>query len=287
MAEFSESTLTEAVLETLKGTEDARLKEVAASLVRHLHGFIREVRPTEAEWQRGLDFLAEVGRMCDDRRQEFNLLSDILGATMLVDFVNHAGADGASESSVLGPFYRDGAAEMAMRANISRDGVGDPVIVAGRITDTAGAPLAGALLDVWQTSPNGLYENQDPDQPDMNLRARFRTARDGAYAFRTVKPFSYPIPHDGPAGKLLRALGRHPYRPAHIHFIVSAKGFEPLTTQLFVDDDDYLDSDAVFGVKDSLVVGFRRHDSADEARGEGVSAPFYTVAYDFALRPAR
>lgn len=286
MAEYSEATLTGAVLDTLDGAKDARLKEVLASLVGHLHAFVREVEPSETEWQAGLDFLAAAGRMCDDKRQEFNLLSDILGASMMVDFVNHGAKDAASESSVLGPFYRDGADEAPMRASIARNGGGEPVIVSGRVIDTAGSPIAGAILDVWQTSPNGLYENQDPDQPDMNLRARFKTGGDGAYAFQTLKPNSYPIPHDGPAGKLLYALARHPYRPAHIHFIVTAKGFEPLTTQLFVKGDDYIDSDAVFGVKDSLVVEFARHDSAEEARAQNVSAPFYTVDYDFALRPA-
>jgi hydroxyquinol 1,2-dioxygenase len=286
MTQFSDRTLTDAVLKSLEATEDPRLKQVVSGLVRHLHGFIREVAPTEAEWNAGMRFLAEAGWMCDDRRQEFNLLSDILGATMMVDYVNHRAPDGASESSVLGPFYRAGAEVMAAGSNISRDGLGEPVIVSGRVSDLARAPIEGAVLDVWQTSPVGLYENQDPEQPEMNLRGRFLTDQGGRYRFRTVRPSSYPIPHDGPAGRLLRALGRHPYRPAHIHFIISAEGYAPLTTQLFVSGDEYLDSDAVFGVKDALIVDLRRHEAEDEAHRLEVSAPFYTVEYDFALRPA-
>ena len=260
MTQFSDRTLTDAVLKSLDATEDPRLREVVSGLVRHLHGFIREVAPTEAEWNAGMRFLAEAGWMCDDRRQEFNLLSDILGATMMVDHVNHRAPDGASESSVLGPFYRAGAEVMPAGSNISRDGRGEPLIVSGRVGDLAREPIEGAVLDIWQTSPGGLYENQDPEQPEMNLRGRFLTDQGGRYCFRTVRPSSYPIPHDGPAGRLLRALGRHPYRPAHIHFIISAEGYAPLTTQLFVSGDEYLDSDAVFGVKDALIVDLRRHE---------------------------
>lgn len=286
MTQFSDRTLTDAVLKSLERTENPRLKEVVGSLVRHLHGFIREAAPTEAEWNAGMRFLAEAGWMCDDRRQEFNLLSDILGATMMVDYVNHRAPDDASESSVLGPFYREGAEVMAAGASISKDHVGEPVIVSGQISDLAREPIVGAVLDVWQTSPLGLYENQDSNQPEMNLRGKFLTDERGRYHFRTVKPSSYPIPHDGPAGRLLRSLGRHPYRPAHIHFIISAEGYTPLTTQLFVSGDEYLDSDAVFGVKDVLIVDLTRHESEDEARRLEVTTPFYTVEYDFVLRPA-
>jgi catechol 1,2-dioxygenase len=205
---------------------------------------------------------------------------------MMVDYVNHQAPDGASESSVLGPFFREGAEVMAAGSNISKDGLGEPIIVSGRVSDLTQQPIEGAVLDVWQTSPVGLYENQDPDQPEMNLRGKFLTDERGRYRFRTVKPSSYPIPHDGPAGRLLQALGRHPYRPAHIHFIISAKDFAPLTTQLFVSGDEYLESDAVFGVKDALVVDLTHHHSEVEARRLEVTTPFYTVEYDFVLRPA-
>ena len=286
MASGYEQELTEKVVATVEGCANPRLRQVVGSLVRHVHAFVRDVEPTEDEWAVATKFLADTGRMCSDQRQEFNLLSDILGVTMLVDAINHQAPDGTSESSVLGPFYRAGAATMPTGASISQDGAGDPLIVSGRVTSVAGQPIAGALLDVWQTAANGLYENQDDNQPDMNLRGRFATGRDGHYEFRSVLPVSYPIPSDGPVGQLLRALGRHPYRPAHTHFIITAEGYVPLTTQLFMRGDKYLDSDAVFGVKQSLIVDAARHDSAEEARKRNLSRPFYTVSYDFALKKA-
>ncbi len=278
--------ITERVLRSLDRTPNPRLKAVMSSLVRHLHAFIREVEPTEAEWWQAIQFLTRVGQMCDDRRQEFILLSDVLGASILVDAINHRADDGATESTLLGPFYRPGAPELPAGASISRDGRGEPVVVWGHVRSTEGAPIAGAVLDVWQANAHGLYEQQDPTQPEMNLRGRFRTDAAGRYTFVTVRPASYPIPDDGPVGELLRALGRHPYRPAHIHFIVTAEGYAPLTTHLFVAGDPYLDSDAVFGTKDALVVEFVRSDSAEEAARYGVRAPFYTVQYDFVLRRA-
>jgi catechol 1,2-dioxygenase len=276
--------ITERVLRSLEHTPDLRLKTVMTSLIRHLHAFIREVQPTEAEWLQAIRFLTRVGQMCDERRQEFILLSDALGASILVDAINHRADDGATESTLLGPFYRPGAPELPFGASISRDGRGEPVVVSGRVLSTEGTPIAGAVLDVWQANAHGLYEQQDPTQPEMNLRGRFRTDAEGRYRFVTVRPSSYPIPDDGPVGELLRALGRHPYRPAHIHFIVTAPGYAPLTTHLFVAGDPYLNSDAVFGTKDSLVVEFVRHESSEEAAQHGVHAPFYTVGYDFVLR---
>jgi protocatechuate 3,4-dioxygenase beta subunit len=256
------------------------------SLIAHLHAFIREVELTEAEWWQAIQFLTRVGQMCDDRRQEFVLLSDTLGVSMLVDAINHATGGVATESTVLGPFYREGAREVPAGASISLDGRGEPAVVSGRVLSTDGTPLAGAVLDVWEGNENGLYEQQDPDQPDMNLRGRFRTDAEGRYTIVAIKPVSYPIPDDGPVGQMLRALGRHPYRPAHIHFIVSADGHAPLTTHLFAEGDPYLGSDAVFGTKDSLVVDFVRNESPQAAAAHGVGAPFYTVTYDFVLSPA-
>ena len=265
------------MVNSLEQTEDARLREVVPWVGQAPARVHPRVAPSEAEWNAGMRFLAEA--VVRRHRQEFNLLSDILGATMMVDYVNHRAPDGASELSVLGPFYREGAEVMAAGSSISRDGLGEPVIVSGRVSNPAREPIEGAVLDVWQTSPAGLYENQDPDQPEMNLRGKFLTDEGGRYRFRTVRPSSYPIPHDGPAGRLLRALGRHPYRPAHIHFVISAEGYAPLTTQLFVSGDEYTDFDACVRRQGRP---YRRSERAtisrnDEARRLEVTAPFFTV----------
>ena len=278
--------ITGRVLQSLAATPDPRLRAVMASLIRHLHAFVREVDLTEDEWWRAIEFLTQTGHACDDRRQEFVLLSDTLGVSMLVDALGHRAGDGATESTVLGPFYRPGAPELPFGATINQGSDGEPAVLMGTVTSTGGAPIGGAELDVWETNAHGLYEQQDPSQPPMNLRGRFRTDAAGRYKIVAIKPVSYAIPDDGPVGQLLRALGRHPFRPAHVHFRVSAPGYAPLTTHLFVRGDPYLDSDAVFGTKDSLVVDFVRNDSAEDAGRHGVRAPFSEVTYDFVLRPA-
>ena len=270
---------------TAWNTPNPRLKQVMTSLIIHLHTFIREVELSQEEWALGIQFLTRAGQICDEKRQEFILLSDITGTSMLVDAINHRLSEGATESTVFGPFYREGAPELPMGATISQDGRGEPAVVAGQVRSTNGTPIAGALLDVWETDENGLYEQQDPEQPDMNLRGKFRTDHEGRYFFVGIKPVSYAIPDDGPVGQLLRALSRHPFRPAHIHLLVSADGFMSVTTHLFVKGDPYLDSDAVFGTKDSLVVDFIRHTSEEEAARYHVTAPFYTVHFDFVLKP--
>jgi hydroxyquinol 1,2-dioxygenase len=285
MSNNTEEQITQNVLESMANTPNPRLKQVMTSLVSHLHAFIREVDLTQEEWALGIQFLTRVGHMCDEKRQEFILLSDVTGVSMLVDAINHRLSDGATESTVFGPFYREGAPELPSGATISQDGCGEPAVVMGRVLSIDGTPIAGALLDVWETDENGLYEQQDPGQPDMNLRGKFRTDSDGNYCFVGIKPVSYAIPNDGPVGQLLRAMERHPYRPAHIHVLVSAPGFMPVTTHLFVKGDKYLDSDAVFGTKDSLVVDFVPHNSQKEAERYHVTAPFYTVNYDFVLKP--
>ncbi|HEY7296221.1 MAG TPA: intradiol ring-cleavage dioxygenase [Dehalococcoidia bacterium] len=282
----SETRITESVLRSLEQTPNPRLKTVMTSLIKHLHAFVQEVELTEAEWMQAIQFLTAVGQKCDEKRQEFILLSDTLGVSMLVDTINHRAKDGASESTVLGPFYREGARELAAGESTSLDGKGEPAIVSGRVLSTDGTPIAGAVLDVWEGNDDGLYEQQDPNQPEMNLRGRYRTDVEGRFTVVGIKPVSYPVPVDGPVGQMLLALGRHPYRPAHIHFIISAEGHRTLTTHLFASGDPYLDSDAVFGKKDSLVVDFVRHDSPEEAATRGVRAPFYTVEYDFVLLPA-
>jgi len=285
MSNNSEEQITQNVLDSMVQAPDPRLKQVMSSLVSHIHTFMREVELTQEEWALGIQFLTRTGHLCDERRQEFILLSDITGVTMLVDAINHRLPGGATESTIFGPFYREGASELPMGATISKDGRGEPVVVTGRVLSTAGTPIPDALLDVWETDENGFYEQQDPRQPEMNLRGKFRTDSEGRYCFVGIKPVSYAIAEDGPVGQLLRTLGRHPFRPAHIHLLISADGFAPVTTHLFVKGDPYLDSDAVFGTKDSLVVDFVRHDSGEEAASYHVTVPFYRVEYDFVLKP--
>lgn len=285
MRNLTEHNITEAVLNTIN-PDDSRLKEVMTSLVKHLHAFIREVELTEEEWGAAIDFLTATGQMCNDDRQEFILLSDTLGVSILVDAINNRKVTGATPSTVLGPFHREGAEEVDHHHNIaSEDTKGEPVFVSGRVLTPAGEPIVGALLDIWQASAEGFYDIQDERQSDMNLRCKLRTDEQGRYAFRTIRPSSYPIPDDGPVGKMLQTLNRHPYRPAHIHFIISAKGYETVVTHIFVEGDSYLDSDAVFGVKNSLIADFVHHDSTEAAKQYGFTTPFYTVEYDFVLQP--
>lgn len=284
MRNLTESTITGIVIQTLANAQNARVKAILTSLVKHLHAFIKDVNLTEAEWLAGIHFLTATGQMCDDKRQEFILLSDTLGATTTKDLINNRKPEGMTEYAIFGPFYRADAPDLPLGASIAGETAGEPVIVSGRVLAPGGAPLPNALLDVWQSDSEGFYDVQLPEAP-INLRGRFHTEADGRYTFRTIKPAFYPIPTDGPVGQMLLAVGRHPYRPAHIHFIVAAEGYKPLTTELFVNGDPYLDSDAVFGVRQSLVVDFVRHDSQPEAEAYGIKAPFYTVNYDFILEP--
>jgi hydroxyquinol 1,2-dioxygenase len=271
---FDEETLTAEVLRRLDATPNPRLKQVMTSFIRHLHAFVREVRPTQDEWFTGIRFLTETGHWSDDKRQEFILMSDTLGVSMLVDFINYGKPANATESTVLGPFYVEGAPEMPLGANIAKPGTpGEPCRASGSLSGPDGRPVAGALIDVWEGGGDGFYDVQKDE--GTNLRARFRSDANGRFHFRCVKPTSYPVPHDGPVGRMLVATGRHPMRPGHLHFMIQAPGYEKLVTHLFVRGDQYLESDAVFGVKDSLVVDFTR-----DATGE------YAVHYDFVLKPA-
>lgn len=284
---FTETTSVETVLARMGEPEDPRLAEVMRAVIGHLHAVVKEVEPTYAEWMAAIRFLTETGQMCDDRRQEYILLSDVLGVSMLVDAINTRRPGGATENTVLGPFHVDGAPELAMGETISQDGQGEPLLVRGRVVDGAGRPVEGAVIDTWQTSHDGFYDLQQPDvQPENNLRGVFRTGADGRFSYRSVKPSFYPIPDDGPVGRLLHGLGRGNIRPAHLHYIVSAPGFETVTTHIFVHDDPYLDSDAVFGVKESLIREFVRHDDPTQAAEFGVANPFWTVETDFVLTPA-
>jgi protocatechuate 3,4-dioxygenase beta subunit len=255
MSGMTPTRLTEQVLEAYGETPDPRLREILGALISHLHAFAVQTQLTPDEWLAGLEFLTATGQKCDSERQEFIMLSDVLGLSSLVDLIN-AAAD-ATESTVLGPFYVPGAPIRALGAQIGRPEDGSPTLVRGRVTSPDGKPVAGATLDIWQSSINGLYDTQDPGQPPFNLRGVFVTGPDGRYEFRTARPVSYPVPTDGPVGDLLRSAGRHCWRAAHIHAIVSATGRRPVTTHIFDAENPYLDSDTVFGVKDSLVRPFR------------------------------
>ncbi len=266
MSYFAEKTSEELVLSRLAPDVDPRFREVMQSAVRHLHAFVKEIEPTMAEWERAIHFLTATGKICDDKRQEWILASDTLGVSMLIDAINHRRPGGATENTVLGPFHVSGAPERENGTSICLDGKGAPCIVHGRVTDEDGNPIAGARVDVWQTNDDGFYDVQQPGvQPDMNMRGVFTTGVDGRYAFTTVKPLPYSIPTDGPVGAMLVAMGRHAMRPAHIHYIVTAPGYETLVTHIFPEGDPYLDSDAVFGVKESLIVPFEGDETGHRA----------------------
>jgi protocatechuate 3,4-dioxygenase beta subunit len=284
----TEDDITREVLERFAETPDKRLREIMLSLIGHLHAFVKEVDLSEAEWFQAIEILTRAGHLSGDKRQEFILFSDTLGVSMVVDLLSHRKPDGATESTVFGPFHRLGAPEMPAGGNIAHlDKVGAPTLVAGRVLDLDGRPIAGALLDVWQAQTSGLYDSQDAGLDEMHMRGKFRTDAEGRYLVRTVRPVHYPIPADGPVGAMLSATGGHPWRPAHIHFVVSAEGYEPVTTHIFDSADEYLASDAVFAVKESLICDFARHDNAEgEARRLGIAPPYYTTQFDFHLKPA-
>ena len=284
MRDFNEHNATAAVLAELENCDNPRLRQIMTSIVTHLHAVVKEVEPSTEEWMTAIRFLTETGHWCDDKRQEFILMSDTLGVSMLVDAINNRKPTGATESTVLGPFHVEGAPAMDDGANICTEQRGEPCFVSCRVLDMAGWPIGGASIDLWHARDDGFYDVQLPgDEPD--LRGVFKTDPQGRFSFRTILPRYYPVPTDGPVGKMLKAAGRHPYRPAHIHFIVSADGHQTLTTHLFVEGDPYLESDAVFGVKDSLIKTFAKHDDPREARERGVDGPFYTVEHDFVLAP--
>jgi hydroxyquinol 1,2-dioxygenase len=284
----TEDDITAEVLARFSGTPDPRLREIVLSLIGHLHAFVKEVKLTEAEWFQAIEILTEAGKMCSDKRQEFILFSDTLGVSMVVDPLDHRKPDGATESTVFGPFHRLGAPEMPPGGNIAhRDRTGTPTLVSGRVLDLDGKPVANALLDVWQTQSNGLYDAQDEHPGELHMRGKFRSDAEGRYLIRTVLPVNYPIPSDGPVGRMLKATDRHPWRPAHIHFVVSAEGYEPVTTHIFDRTDEYLQTDAVFAVKDSLICDFAKHETPDaEAKRLGIDGPYYTAQFDFHLTPA-
>lgn len=278
--------LTEAVVGSFAGASSPRHRAVLASLTRHLHAFVQEVGLTQAEWEQAIGFLTAVGQKCDDTRQEFILLSDVLGVSMLVESVNNRRSQEATQATVLGPFHLTESPPRAIGDTIDLVGRGVPCVVRGRVTSTDGAPLPAARVDVWQADDVGYYDVQQPgEQPAGNGRGVFTADVDGRFWFRTVCPSHYPIPTDGPVGELLTSTGRHPYRPAHIHFLAEAADHLPITTHVFVAGSRYLDSDAVFAVRADLVREFVEIDDPDEARQYGVDGPFRRVDVELVLEP--
>jgi len=275
MAYFTETTSEVAVNARMGANINPRLTQVMTSLINHLHGFIKEVGLTQEEWEFGIEFLTKTGNLCSDQRQEFILLSDALGVSMLVDAVNNRRLAPATENTVFGPFHVEGAPLRKMGDNISIDGKGESCLFEGRMLDLEGKPIKGARLDVWSDNADGFYDVQQPGvQPQWNNRGIFITGEDGAYSFVGIKPVSYPIPDDGTVGGMLAALGRHPWRPAHMHFLITADGYQKLVTHTFVGGDKYLISDAVFGVKEPLIAPF------DKANG---TATVWRSDFDFVL----
>jgi hydroxyquinol 1,2-dioxygenase len=285
MRDFDEHNITQAVIDRFTGTPDPRLKRIMTSLVSHLHDFIRDVEPSFAEWESAIGFLTRTGQISDDKRQEFILLSDTLGASMLVDAINHRLPEGATETTVLGPFFVQNAPVFENGADVSSGLKGEMLFVEASVASATGAPLANAVVDVWQSDDDGFYDVQRPDLTTAALRGKFRTDAKGKIFFRTIQPAAYPIPYDGPVGDMLMATNRHPWRPAHVHFMISAPGYETLVTHVFSANDEYLDSDAVFGVKNSLIREFTHEAPGKLPDGSETTAPWRHLTYNFGLKP--
>lgn len=292
MSTYNQDKLTEDVLAAFAKTPDPRLRELMTALVKHIHAFAREVDLKPDEWVKGVKFLDDIGRICNDMRPEFILLSDVLGLSMMVVSLEQARASGnakgateATEATVEGPFYWKGAPELPLGSDIGHDIPGEPTLYMGRVTDVDGKPLAGAILDVWSGDGEGKYDMEHPN-PVMKGRARFRTDAQGRYWYWSIRPSYYPIPNDGPVGTMMRATNRSIYRPGHMHMQVSAPGHVMLTTHVFVGGSPYIDEDAVFGKRDSLVVDFDKHPPGKAFDGREMSVPYHSASYDFRLAPA-
>ena len=287
MRQFNEDTLTDAVVARLKKTKNPRLKEIMQAAVKHLHAFARDVKLTEEEWFEGIKFLTAVGQKCDDKRQEFILLSDVLGLSMMVVALNHKTAPGATEATVLGPFFAHGAKEYGYGADLRQGATmkGEDVWVSGRVLGTDGKPVPNAALDIWQAKADGIYDVQTDGE--FELRGRVKANEKGEYAFASYKPKFYSIPMDGPVGDLIRGTTNNHMRPAHMHAIVSAPGYQSVITHVFVEGDPHLDADAVYAVKDSLVAKYKKVNSAEEAKKLGMPNPFLKLNWDFKLSPEK
>jgi hydroxyquinol 1,2-dioxygenase len=292
MSEYNQQKLTEDVLAAFAGTPEPRLRELMTALVKHIHEFAREVDLTPEEWMAGLKFLNATGQISTEKRPEFILLSDTIGLSMMVVSLAQARASGksqgateATEATVEGPFFWPGAPEMPLGADIGEGVPGEPTFYMGRVTDTNGKPLAGALLDVWSGDGEGKYDVQLSANPTMRARGHFHTGAEGRYWFWSIYPNYYPVPDDGPVGEMLRATNRSIYRPGHIHMIVSAEGHVPVTTHIFVAGSPYIDQDVVFGKRDSLVVEFDKHPPGKAVDGREMKVPYHSASYDFRLVP--
>jgi hydroxyquinol 1,2-dioxygenase len=281
----TEENITDLAAERWATARDPRLAELMTALVRHLHAFAREVRLTEAEWMAAIQWLNRTGQISDEKREEFILTSDVLGLSMLVVQMNHALDPRATPATVLGPFHIEGSPELAYGADMSQGLPGTPLFISGVVTDLDGAPVPGAVLDLWQADNEGLYESQHADVDEARLRAKYTTRADGSYCVRTVAPLGYTIPMDGPVGALISQTEISHFRPAHVHFLINVPGYEPLITHLFEEGADYLDSDVVFGVKEQLVVRYEKRDPGPTPDGGTLDEPWFEARYDFVLQP--
>lgn len=287
MTQFNDTELTAAVIHSFDKTPDPRTRFLLQELVKSLHDYVRRTDLTFGEWEVAIDFLTRTGQKCTPIRQEFILLSDVLGVSMLVDAVNHREREGATQTTVLGPFYVGEHPVMAHGADISPGLTGERMFVQSRVTDLDGKPLAGVPVDIWHADDDGFYNSQKASYATQgpSSRARFITDSDGRLFFRTILPCSYPIPTDGPAGDLVLKTGRHPMRPAHVHFLVAAPGYEPLITHVFIEGDEYLDSDVVFGVKDDLIATVEKRSDAFMPDGQPATGPWHLMTYNFRMKP--
>jgi len=283
MPYVTEQNLTDVVLDRWKNIPDPRLRQVMGSLIKHLHGFVRDIEPTEKEWAAAIDFLTRIGKMCDDKRQEFILFSDVMGVSMLVDSLNHRLASGATPTTVEGPFHVANAPEVADGGNMAKGAPGVPCFVVGKVRDLDGKAVGAATLALWQTDGEGLYEAQrDVTEPWM--RGLYKTRPDGSYAIRTVAPIGYTIPMDGPVGELVKKTSISPMRPAHIHFCLESPGYHRVVTHLFQRGCPYIETDVVYGVKEPLIVDFVEKPAGIAPNGEKIDTPFYVINYDFVLQ---
>jgi hydroxyquinol 1,2-dioxygenase len=283
---LADADLTRAVEASFDTTPDPRLRELMQALTRHLHAFISEVELTEDEWFAAIDFLTRTGHMCDDKRQEFVLASDVMGLSMLTIGINHRHANGATESTVFGPFFIEGSPAFENGDDLANGAPGTPCYVSGTVRSVTGEPVAGALIEIWQADEDGLYDVQYSDLDEARGRGHLHSDDEGRYWFWTVHPEAYPIPTDGPVGELLNATSRSPMRPAHIHFMVKAPGYQTLITHVFDEADMYLDTDAVFGVRSSLLTGFEHHEGGTAPDGREMSGPWASTEFDLILAPS-
>lgn len=282
---LADEDLTQAVLATFSNSKSERYQQIMQSLVKHLHAFIKDVELTEDEWFKAIDYLTRTGHITDDKRQEFVLLSDVLGVSMLVIDINNKQFVDATASTVFGPFFFEGSPLFANGDDIANGASGEPCYMYGRVLSTTGDPLPEAHIEIWQADDNGFYDVQNKESSQVYGRGHLHTDSKGNYYFWSVRPEAYPIPNDGPVGELLDAANRSPMRPAHVHFMITVPGYKTLITHVFKEGDQYLDSDAVFGVRSSLITDFERHEPGIAPDGKKLDVPFYIMHYDFFLPP--